>query len=1001
MCIRDSCISIPSKTQRKTSKGSPYGGFGGMVAATGETMHVDYRRSQTLLLTYYIKKSLIGAAVECVRVGRHDPPSVVTVDTTFQYLMKKFDTIHGRCPARQVTASLFGEYIGDCYVAPFLLTTKNERRQQKTTLAGKKNIVRLLFKWNGVLGAEFKTILQQDLAKVCRNASANQCELKRVQVLDHVTVTLKAANPLTIENLEHPQESEANDGDEDPSGAGSRRRQSSVKKRLPGGGAAAAVSAPPKSFTALPSLRCATDYNTLVHNPVAHSRLTSDLENLFSASTSKLRCPKFTYRICTGHPPTIVMTFLDGAQYEDSKKAMNDDDDDGSAAKLTGNDALKERARIFAQKQEAKIADTDAFVLGAVGVLSRSNTRLAGLVPVSVTSYVEAYISLNEDDTQRLERAARRGSLMAHGDAILVSVAQLDDNQLNDYELFENMMQLDEARRNQDGKLKLARETDVRKKAEDVRKKLKDMTSNVTTTLAQIKTANKFTAEDVELCFSIPLPDVLATVLESFSGVCSKATVNQFTSKDIGLFAKLETIVRTPLKFTPDEELQEAVLGAAHMVPRQLDARQLKHYKVVSGMWKLLSALAQCDVPLAETHPRLFPALITATFTDFPAATISNVPFLKNVATAISAGGMSERNELLVPHGSVQSSTPTMGSIMRPKYDYLDSDSAPNIAPEQFAAQYGTRHFRHIFSRSLAPRWPALQVSGELKDEIEQLIVECVPCTVNDLLEAIDPTYLPESEQEHMELGYEQQIRAEQENMVRLQKFKEAMGTAGAGPPGRSGSLTGQSASSPQRRLSITAAEALGKTPVVSKAEKSAQQRLQRRREKMPHVSKFPRILVERELITRCKKMKVSVAVVSKLLQLVKDDLTISEMDPPSNDPNDDADDVSPTKKLKIDSRVNTPGKPRSMVLLASLIYTLANGTFDTVLSVHDRIHEKTLEKYRADVDTYKVQLEEYNELINGKGKRLSLIHISEPTRLLSISYAVFCLKKKKKKHTN
>ena len=28
------------------------------------------------------------------------------------------------------------------------------------------------------------------------------------------------------------------------------------------------------------------------------------------------------------------------------------------------------------------------------------------------------------------------------------------------------------------------------------------------------------------------------------------------------------------------------------------------------------------------------------------------------------------------------------------------------------------------------------------------------------------------------------------------------------------------------------------------------------------------------------------------------------------------------------------------------------------------------------------------------KAKDLSLIHISEPTRLLSISYAVFCLKK-------
>ena len=29
-------------------------------------------------------------------------------------------------------------------------------------------------------------------------------------------------------------------------------------------------------------------------------------------------------------------------------------------------------------------------------------------------------------------------------------------------------------------------------------------------------------------------------------------------------------------------------------------------------------------------------------------------------------------------------------------------------------------------------------------------------------------------------------------------------------------------------------------------------------------------------------------------------------------------------------------------------------------------------------------------------GKELTPIHISEPTRLLSISYAVFCLKKKK-----
>eukprot|EP00658_Telonema_sp_P-2_P061808 TRINITY_DN5046_c0_g1_i8.p2 TRINITY_DN5046_c0_g1~~TRINITY_DN5046_c0_g1_i8.p2 ORF type:complete len:100 (+),score=40.74 TRINITY_DN5046_c0_g1_i8:133-432(+) len=39
-----------------------------------------------------------------------------------------------------------------------------------------------------------------------------------------------------------------------------------------------------------------------------------------------------------------------------------------------------------------------------------------------------------------------------------------------------------------------------------------------------------------------------------------------------------------------------------------------------------------------------------------------------------------------------------------------------------------------------------------------------------------------------------------------------------------------------------------------------------------------------------------------------------------------------------------------------------------------------------------------HTESVERNGEILSLIHISEPTRLLSISYAVFCLKKKKKK---
>eukprot|EP00658_Telonema_sp_P-2_P086128 TRINITY_DN9983_c0_g1_i5.p1 TRINITY_DN9983_c0_g1~~TRINITY_DN9983_c0_g1_i5.p1 ORF type:complete len:103 (+),score=43.00 TRINITY_DN9983_c0_g1_i5:101-409(+) len=72
-----------------------------------------------------------------------------------------------------------------------------------------------------------------------------------------------------------------------------------------------------------------------------------------------------------------------------------------------------------------------------------------------------------------------------------------------------------------------------------------------------------------------------------------------------------------------------------------------------------------------------------------------------------------------------------------------------------------------------------------------------------------------------------------------------------------------------------------------------------------------------------------------------------------------------------------------------------------------------TLSSSSAASDVYKRQghnpyHQHFNQSINQPTKQstpslpdLSLIHISEPTRLLSISYAVFCLKKKKKKKIN
>ena len=57
------------------------------------------------------------------------------------------------------------------------------------------------------------------------------------------------------------------------------------------------------------------------------------------------------------------------------------------------------------------------------------------------------------------------------------------------------------------------------------------------------------------------------------------------------------------------------------------------------------------------------------------------------------------------------------------------------------------------------------------------------------------------------------------------------------------------------------------------------------------------------------------------------------------------------------------------------------------------RIGEHSWSFQADDIHPEYMQSREYHQ--KARALRLSLIHISEPTRLLSISYAVFCLKKK------
>eukprot|EP00658_Telonema_sp_P-2_P046221 TRINITY_DN34333_c0_g1_i1.p1 TRINITY_DN34333_c0_g1~~TRINITY_DN34333_c0_g1_i1.p1 ORF type:complete len:114 (+),score=30.77 TRINITY_DN34333_c0_g1_i1:129-470(+) len=82
-----------------------------------------------------------------------------------------------------------------------------------------------------------------------------------------------------------------------------------------------------------------------------------------------------------------------------------------------------------------------------------------------------------------------------------------------------------------------------------------------------------------------------------------------------------------------------------------------------------------------------------------------------------------------------------------------------------------------------------------------------------------------------------------------------------------------------------------------------------------------------------------------------------------------------------------------------STIYITNNTAINDVGTV--RVFETTstapvvLDDMLVVIEGNRVEMAGKPDTMSGKPLVLSLIHISEPTRLLSISYAVFCLKKK------
>ena len=85
------------------------------------------------------------------------------------------------------------------------------------------------------------------------------------------------------------------------------------------------------------------------------------------------------------------------------------------------------------------------------------------------------------------------------------------------------------------------------------------------------------------------------------------------------------------------------------------------------------------------------------------------------------------------------------------------------------------------------------------------------------------------------------------------------------------------------------------------------------------------------------------------------------------------------------------------LALSMALALTACSGSADTD-STTDDTTETTAEPVELHVFAAASMQESLDQVIEAyKAVALSLIHISEPTRQAEISYAVFCLKKKKK----
>lgn len=174
-------------------------GCGGIVASSGETIMAEYKRTQQLLITYYLKRCLQGAAVECARIGKNDPPTHVTMEIACRYIRSKIDPTEGKFPCRSLRIHWFGEFVGEVYVARKVVMKKEERRKLKQSNQGKKMMSRLECSHTvPPKGNDIKQAIQSRLHQLLKSNN----EVKKLAVSDRFSILLPGTDFNTLTHHE-------------------------------------------------------------------------------------------------------------------------------------------------------------------------------------------------------------------------------------------------------------------------------------------------------------------------------------------------------------------------------------------------------------------------------------------------------------------------------------------------------------------------------------------------------------------------------------------------------------------------------------------------------------------------------------------------------------------------------------------------------------------------------------------------------------------------------